>query len=92
MLIYEQQMKAPKSADDEKSYIFSTLCLPTIRDVVENVRDRNDCGIIVCFIMKQLVRYLDVDKSMGGESCRTMRAGMVKSFVNDRRRSFVAGN
>lgn len=191
MLMYEQQMKAPKSADDEKSYIFSTLCLATIRDVAEDVRDRylalraphalnaryiqfpihldnhwtlmvydtkegfwlhynsmkprrgredkhyweasllksyfedyinhrlkvgtvetqdlvkellvvdycpqqkldsNDCGIIVCFIMKQLVRHLDVDKSMGGESCRTMRAGMVKSFVNDRRRSFVAGN
>ncbi|KAI7999543.1 hypothetical protein LOK49_LG09G01540 [Camellia lanceoleosa] len=27
MLMYEQQTKAPKSADDEKSYIFSTLCL-----------------------------------------------------------------
>ncbi|GMP30372.1 hypothetical protein CsSME_00005069 [Camellia sinensis var. sinensis] len=191
ILMYEQQMKSPKSTDDEKSYIFSTLCLPTIRDVAEDVRDRylalraphalkaryiqfpihldnhwtlmvydteegfwlhynsmkprhgredkhyweasllksyfeeyinrrlkvgtvetqdlvkellvvdycpqqkpdsNDCGIIVCFIMKQLVRHLDVDKSMGGESCRTMRAGMVKSFVNDRRRSFVAGN
>ncbi|KAI8007783.1 hypothetical protein LOK49_LG07G03075 [Camellia lanceoleosa] len=120
MLMYEQQTKAPKSADDEKSYIFSTLCLPTIRDVAEDVRDRlkegtvesqdlvkellvvdycpqqkpdsNDCGVIVCFIMKQLVHHLDVDKSMGGESCRTMRASMVKSFVNDRRRSFVAGN
>ncbi|CAL5405570.1 unnamed protein product [Camellia sinensis] len=170
MLMYEQQMKAPKSANDEKLYIFSTLCLPTIRDVAKDVRDRylalraphalkaryiqflihldnrwtlmvydteerfwlhynsmkprrgredkhyweasllmgtvetqdlvkellvvdycpqqkpdsNDCGIIVCFIMKQLVRHLDVDKSIGGESCRTMRAGMVKSFVNDR--------
>ncbi|KAI8022616.1 hypothetical protein LOK49_LG03G02422 [Camellia lanceoleosa] len=40
MLMYEQQTKAPKSADDEKSYIFSTLCLPTIRDVAEDVRDR----------------------------------------------------
>ncbi|KAI8019553.1 hypothetical protein LOK49_LG04G03559 [Camellia lanceoleosa] len=50
----------------------------------------NDYGIIVCFIMKQLVRHLDVDKSMRGESCKTMQAGMVKSFVNDRRRSFVA--
>ncbi|CAL5402771.1 unnamed protein product [Camellia sinensis] len=170
MLMYEQQMKAPKSANDEKLYIFSTLCLPTIRDVAKDVCDRyvalraphalkaryiqflihldnhwtqmvydteerfwlhynsmeprrgredkhyweaslkmgtvetqdlvkellvvdycpqqkpdsNDCGIIVCFIMKQLVRHLDVDKSMEGESCRTMRAGMVKSFVNDR--------
>ncbi|KAI8017318.1 hypothetical protein LOK49_LG04G00399 [Camellia lanceoleosa] len=54
--------------------------------------DSNDCRVIVCFIMKQLVHHLDVDKSMGGESCRTMRASMVKSFVNDRRRSFVAGN
>ncbi|GMP32701.1 hypothetical protein CsSME_00006341 [Camellia sinensis var. sinensis] len=54
--------------------------------------DSNDYGIIVCFIMKQLVRHLHVDKSMGGESCRTMRAGMVKLFVNDRRRSFVVGN
>ncbi|CAL5341723.1 unnamed protein product [Camellia sinensis] len=176
MLMYEQQMKAPKSANDEELYIFSTLCLPTIRDVAKDVRDRylalraphalkaryiqflihldnhwtlmvydteerfwlhynsmeprrgredkhyweasllmgtvetqdlvkellvvdycpqqkpdsNDCGIIVCFIMKQLVRHLDVDKSMEEESCRTMRAGMVKSFVNDRIRSFVA--
>ncbi|GMP77975.1 hypothetical protein CsSME_00034071 [Camellia sinensis var. sinensis] len=54
--------------------------------------DSNDCGIIVCFIMKQLVCHLHVDKSMRGESCRTMRAGMAKSFVNDKRRSFVAGN
>lgn len=40
MLMYEQQKKAPKSADDEKLYIFSTLCLATIRDVAEDVHDR----------------------------------------------------
>ncbi|GMQ09260.1 hypothetical protein CsSME_00052694 [Camellia sinensis var. sinensis] len=83
---------SPGSTDKEKSYIFSTLCLPTIRDVGEDAHDRADCGIIVCFIMKQLVRHLDVDKSMGGESCKTMRAGMVKSFVNYPIRSFVEDN
>ncbi|GMP64133.1 hypothetical protein CsSME_00025553 [Camellia sinensis var. sinensis] len=134
MLMYEQQIKAPASTDEKKSYIFSTSCLPMIRDMSEDVRDRYlakgyfedyikrrlkvgivetqdlvkellvidycpqqkagsvDCGIIVCFIMKQLVHHLDVDKSMGGESCKTMRAGMVKLFVNDRKRSFVATN
>ncbi|THG13372.1 hypothetical protein TEA_008225 [Camellia sinensis var. sinensis] len=65
---------------------------PTIRDVGKDVRDRTDCEIIVCFIMKQLVHHLDVDKSIGGESCKTMRAGMLMSFVDDWKRSFVAAN
>ncbi|KAI8029126.1 hypothetical protein LOK49_LG01G03744 [Camellia lanceoleosa] len=72
--------------------LLSTQEKDKLKEAYEKGGDRNDCRIIVCFIMKQLVRHLDVDKSMGGESCRTMRAGMVKSFVNDRRRSFVAGN
>ncbi|KAI8006065.1 hypothetical protein LOK49_LG07G00161 [Camellia lanceoleosa] len=34
MLMYEQQTKAPKSADDQKSYIFSTLCLVNVNGYV----------------------------------------------------------
>ncbi|THG13909.1 hypothetical protein TEA_016064 [Camellia sinensis var. sinensis] len=70
MLMYKQQIKSPAITDEEKSYIFNTLCLYAM--------------------MKQLVRHLEVDKSMDGESCKTMRAGMVKLFVNDLKRSFVA--
>ncbi|THF98836.1 hypothetical protein TEA_001768 [Camellia sinensis var. sinensis] len=40
MLMYEQQIMSSGSMDEEKSYIFSTMCLPTIRDVDEDVRDR----------------------------------------------------
>ncbi|KAI8011632.1 hypothetical protein LOK49_LG06G03129 [Camellia lanceoleosa] len=72
--------------------LLSTQEKEKLKEAYEKGGDKNDYGIIVCFIIKQLVCHLDVDKLMGGESCRTMRAGMVKSFVNDRRRSFVAGN
>ena len=67
------------------------VCFDVVTNVL-NISTRADCGFIVCFIMKQLVHHLDVDKSMGGESCKTMLAGMVKSFVNDQKRSFVAAN
>ncbi|GMP53550.1 hypothetical protein CsSME_00018983 [Camellia sinensis var. sinensis] len=43
-------------------------------------------------LQKQLTHHLDVEKSMGGKSCKTMRGGMVKSFVNDLTRSFVDDN
>ncbi|GMP53479.1 hypothetical protein CsSME_00018928 [Camellia sinensis var. sinensis] len=92
MLMYEQQIMSVGSTNEENSYIFSTSCLPMIRDMSKDTHNRADCGIIICFIMMQLMRHLDMEKSMGGKSYKSVQAEMVNSFVNNPTRSFVDEN
>ncbi|GMP80550.1 hypothetical protein CsSME_00035602 [Camellia sinensis var. sinensis] len=42
-----------------------------------------DCAIIVCDVMRQYVRHVEVRRSLHGGNCSVLRAIMVKSFVND---------
>ncbi|KAI8006829.1 hypothetical protein LOK49_LG07G02809 [Camellia lanceoleosa] len=61
-------------------------CDPPLESVVDCPQQRPeslDCAILVCAVMRQYVRHVEVGRSLHGGNCSVLRAIMVKSFVND---------
>ncbi|GMP69894.1 hypothetical protein CsSME_00028978 [Camellia sinensis var. sinensis] len=60
---------------------------PPVESVVDCPQQRPelllDCAIIVCAVMRQHVRHVDVKRSLHGGNFSVLWAIMVKSFVND---------
>ncbi|KAI8007718.1 hypothetical protein LOK49_LG07G03229 [Camellia lanceoleosa] len=66
--------------------------LESVVDCPHNVPNRKhififpttlDCAIIVCAVIRQYVRHVEVRRSLHGGNCSVLRAIMAKSFVND---------
>ncbi|KAI8026107.1 hypothetical protein LOK49_LG02G00499 [Camellia lanceoleosa] len=75
----QRQTMGNDSIDTQEYY-------PPLESVVDYPQQRPeslDCAIIVCVVMRQYVRHVDVSKSLHGGNCSVLRVIMVKTFVND---------
>ncbi|CAL5354158.1 unnamed protein product [Camellia sinensis] len=57
--------------------------LESVMDCPQQHPESLDCAIIVCAVMHQYVRHVEVRRSLHGGNYSVLRAIMVKSFVND---------
>ncbi|KAI8012420.1 hypothetical protein LOK49_LG06G03523 [Camellia lanceoleosa] len=57
--------------------------LESVADCPQQRPESLDCAILVCAVMRQYVRHVEVRRSLHGGNCSVLRAIMVKSFVND---------
>ncbi|GMP33811.1 hypothetical protein CsSME_00006968 [Camellia sinensis var. sinensis] len=81
----------------EKGLLVSEVTADAIDDSLKSVVEcpqqlasPSDCGIFVCFIMRQYVHNVKVDRSMDELTLNTFRAALVKTFMNDPRRGLSA--
>ncbi|KAI8022405.1 hypothetical protein LOK49_LG03G03528 [Camellia lanceoleosa] len=61
-------------------------CDPPLESVVDCPQQRPeslDCAILMCAVMRQYVRHVEVRRSLHGGNCSVLQVIMVKSFVND---------
>ncbi|KAI7986906.1 hypothetical protein LOK49_LG14G00376 [Camellia lanceoleosa] len=56
--------------------------LTSVADCSQQSPELSDCGIFVCFIVKQHIREADVNNTMDGLTPTTMRAAMVEMFLS----------
>ncbi|KAI8022770.1 hypothetical protein LOK49_LG03G00476 [Camellia lanceoleosa] len=56
--------------------------LTSVVDCPQQAPESSDCGIFVCFIIRQHIRGADVDNTMDGLTPTTMRAAMVEMFLS----------
>ncbi|KAI7987112.1 hypothetical protein LOK49_LG13G01106 [Camellia lanceoleosa] len=59
------------------------LPLESVADCPQKRLESLDCAILVCAVMRQYVRHVEIRRSLHGGNCSVLRAIMVKSFVND---------
>ncbi|KAI8031018.1 hypothetical protein LOK49_LG01G01125 [Camellia lanceoleosa] len=57
--------------------------LESVADYPQQHPESLECAILVCAVMHQYVRHVEVRRSLHGGNCSVLRAIMVKSFVND---------
>ncbi|KAI7998065.1 hypothetical protein LOK49_LG10G02262 [Camellia lanceoleosa] len=56
--------------------------LTSVIDCPQQAPESSDCGIFVCFIVRQHIRGADVNNTMDGLTPTTMRAAMVEMFLS----------
>ncbi|KAI8010837.1 hypothetical protein LOK49_LG06G02903 [Camellia lanceoleosa] len=56
--------------------------LTSVVDCPQQAPESSDCGIFVCFIIRQHIRGADVNNTMDGLTPTTMRAAMVEMFLS----------
>ncbi|KAI8010832.1 hypothetical protein LOK49_LG06G01172 [Camellia lanceoleosa] len=56
--------------------------LTSVVDCPQQAPESSDCGIFVCFIIRQHIRGAEVDNTMDGLTPTTMRAAMVDMFLS----------
>ncbi|KAI8029521.1 hypothetical protein LOK49_LG01G00656 [Camellia lanceoleosa] len=55
----------------------------SVVDCPQQVPESSDCGIFVCFIIRQYIRGAEVDTLMDGLTLTGLRAAMVDMFLSD---------
>ncbi|KAI8002849.1 hypothetical protein LOK49_LG08G03377 [Camellia lanceoleosa] len=59
------------------------MVLEAVNDCPQQRADALDCAIIVCYIMRQYIHHVRIQKAIEGTTCISARATMVEAFVND---------